>query len=92
MTSCILKVVVLVTYREFVAICNTALQVNGRMISNDQREYHAVLKDNYEKLCNALSDLFDETFLPLDDVNSVHRNSMALFSAISGAPNNSSTA
>lgn len=80
------------TYREFVAVCNTALQVNGRMISNDQHEYHAVLKDNYEKLCNALSDLLDETFLPLDDVNSVHRNSMALFSAISGAPNNSSTA
>lgn len=78
--------------REFVAVCNTALQVNGRMISNDQREYHAALKDNYEKLCNALSDLLDETFLPMDDVNSVHRNSMALFSAISGAPNNSSTA
>lgn len=79
-------------YREFVAICNTALQVNGRMISNDQHEYHAVLKENYEKLCNALSDLLDESFLPLDDVNSVHRNSMAFFSAISGAPNNSSTA
>lgn len=79
-------------YREFVAICNTALQVNGRMISSDQREYHAALKDNYEKLCNALTDLLDESFLPIDESNSVHRNSLALFSAISGAPNNSSTA
>ncbi|XP_055302716.1 dedicator of cytokinesis protein 9 isoform X2 [Sitodiplosis mosellana] len=79
-------------FREFVSICNTALQVNGRMISNDQREYHAALKDNYEKLCIALSDLLDESFLPIDESNSVHRNSLALFSAISGAPNNSSTA
>lgn len=80
-------------YREFVAVCNTALQVNGRMISDDQREYHAALKDNYEtKLCQALTDLLDESFMPIDESNSVHRNSLALFSAISGAPNNSSTA
>lgn len=75
------------------AVCNTALQVNGRMISDDQREYHAALKDNYEnKLCRALTDLLDESFMPIDESNSVHRNSLALFSAISGAPNNSSTA
>lgn len=73
-------------------MCSTALQVNGRMISTDQREYHAALKENYEKLCNALSDLLGESFRPVDDTNSVHRNSIALFSAISGAPNNSSTA
>lgn len=79
-------------YREFVAVCNTALQVNGRMILSDQREYHAALKDNYEKLCSALTDLLDESFLPIDESNSVHRNSLALFSAISGAPNTSSTA
>ena len=66
--------------------------MNGRMIASDQREYQAVLKDNYDKLCNALTDLLDESFFPIDDSNSVHRNSMALFSAISGAPNTSSTA
>lgn len=89
----LIEIVILIGfYREFVAVCNTALQVNGRMILNDQREYHAALKDNYEKLCSALTDLLDESFLPIDDGNSVHRNSLALFSAISGAPNNSSTA
>lgn len=62
------------------------------MICNDQREYHAVLKDNYQKLCSALTDLLDESFFPMDDTESVHRHSLALFSAISGAPNNSSTA
>lgn len=79
-------------YREFVSICNTALQVNGRMISTDQREYHSALKENYQKLCSALTDLLDESFLPANEGSSAHRSSMALFSAISGAPNNSSTA
>lgn len=74
------------------SICNTALQVNGRMISADQREYHSALKDNYNKLCSGMTDLLDESFLPSDDTAAVHRNSIALFSAISGAPSNSSTA
>lgn len=78
--------------REFVSICNTALQVNGRMISSDQREYHSVLQDNYNKLCSALTDLLNESFLPIDEGNAAHRSSIALFSAISGAPSNSSTA
>lgn len=84
-------------YRDFVNICNVALQVNGRMICEDQREYHLALKDNYNKLCSALTDLLDEPFLPCDDGSlngggSVHRQSIALFSAISGAPSNSSSA
>lgn len=80
-------------HRDFVCICNTALQVNGRMICSDQREYHSALNDNYQKLCSALTDLLDENFIPLpDDGNSAHRSSIALFSAISGAPNNSSIA
>ncbi|XP_037029406.1 dedicator of cytokinesis protein 9-like isoform X1 [Bradysia coprophila] len=80
-------------FREFVSICNTALQVNGRMISSDQREYHSALQDNYNKLCSALTDLLNESFLPVDESGiNAHRNSIALFSAISGAPSNSSTA
>lgn len=74
------------------SICNTALQVNGRMISSDQREYHSALQDNYYKLCSALTDLLNESFLPVDEGSAAHRNSIALFSAISGAPSNSSTA
>lgn len=69
------------------------------MICDDQREYHLALKDNYNKLCSALTDLLDESFLPADDGTyngagggSVHRQSIALFSAISGAPSNSSSA
>lgn len=74
-------------------ICFTALQINDNVISSDQREYHNALKENYENLCSALSDLLGEFVYPTDDSNNnAHRHSLALFSAISGAPNNSSTA
>ncbi|XP_058060238.1 dedicator of cytokinesis protein 9 [Anopheles bellator] len=80
-------------FRDFIKICYTALQINANLISSDQREYHNVLKENYENLCSALSDLLGEIVYPLDEGNNnAHRHSLALFSAISGAPTNSSTA
>uniref|UniRef100_A0A182T6R1 DOCKER domain-containing protein n=1 Tax=Anopheles maculatus TaxID=74869 RepID=A0A182T6R1_9DIPT len=80
-------------FRDFIKICYTVLQINANLISSDQREYHNALKENYENLCSALSDLLGEIVYPLDDGNNnAHRHSLALFSAISGAPTNSSTA
>lgn len=79
-------------HREFVKICYTALQINGRVISNDQVEYHHSLKENFSNMCLALNDLMGESLISLDDTTNAHRNSLALFSAISGTPNNSSTA
>jgi len=82
-------------FSDFIVVCQKALFLNERIISADQKEYHHVLKENYEKLCQALSELLDdESFQPLgDDADSINqRNSMALFNAISGASNNSSTA
>lgn len=73
-------------------ICFAALQVNGRVISSDQVEYHSSLKENFSNMCSALSDLMGEPLIALDDNPNAHRNSFALFSAISGTPNNSSTA
>ncbi|XP_067624519.1 dedicator of cytokinesis protein 9 isoform X2 [Eurosta solidaginis] len=79
-------------FRDFVKVCNTALQLNARMISSDQVEYHSALTENYRKLCQALSELLGEPFLSLDDSSNTNgqRNSMALFNAISGASQNSS--
>ena len=57
----------------------------------DQAEYHQSLKENFQNMCMALGDLLGETLVSMDDHNP-HRNSLALFSAISGTPNNSSTA
>ncbi|EFA03420.2 Dedicator of cytokinesis protein 11-like Protein [Tribolium castaneum] len=79
-------------YREFLKICYSALQVNGKLISQDQYEYQEVLRQNYKKLCTSLSNLFGESLWPHDETGSFKRNSMALFSAISGASQNSSTA
>lgn len=73
-------------------ICYEALKVNGRVISSDQVEYHSSLKENFSNMCSALSDLMGESLISLDDTTHAHRNSLALFSAISGTPNNSSTA
>ncbi|XP_034471670.1 dedicator of cytokinesis protein 9 isoform X1 [Drosophila innubila] len=80
-------------FRDFIGVCHKALRVNERMISADQKEYHHALQENYEKLCQALSELLqDESFQPLgDDADTAaQRNSMALFNAISGASHNSS--
>ncbi|KAL9930008.1 dedicator of cytokinesis protein Ziz isoform 2-T3 [Glossina fuscipes fuscipes] len=80
-------------FRDFIGVCHTALQLNSRMISSDQKEYHNVLKENYQRMCQALSDLLEEPFQPLDDIgnnSTTQRNSMALFNAISGASNHSS--
>jgi hypothetical protein len=79
-------------FREFLKICNIALQVNGRLITSDQVEYHQSLKSNFHNLCTTLRDLLGEQLISLDDQHNAHRNSLALFSAISGTANASSNA
>lgn len=82
----------MVVFREFVKICYSALQINAKLITVDQQEYQEVLRQNYIKLCSSLSSLFGESLWPHDEMGSFKRNSTALFSAISGAPHNSSIA
>ncbi|XP_045470639.1 dedicator of cytokinesis protein 9 isoform X1 [Harmonia axyridis] len=79
-------------YREFLKICYSALQINSKLITAEQHTYQELLQDNYKQLCSSLSELFKEPLWPHDDTGSFKRNSMALFSAISGASQNSSTA
>nr|XP_041632093.1 dedicator of cytokinesis protein 11 isoform X4 [Drosophila kikkawai] len=47
-------------FRDFIVVCQKALFLNERIISADQKEYHHVLKENYEKLCQALRPYFVE--------------------------------
>ncbi|XP_015607279.1 dedicator of cytokinesis protein 9 isoform X3 [Cephus cinctus] len=79
-------------FREFVKICYTALQINSKLITSDQHEYQEVLRENYQKLCQNLSSLLGEPVWPDEQIGSWKRNSAALFSAISGANNHTSTA
>nr|CAD7194888.1 unnamed protein product [Timema douglasi] len=82
--SCVLDI-----NKEFVKICYTALQINGKLISSDQIEYQEVLRQNYQKLCQELSTLFGESLWPDEEIGCFKRNSQALFSVISGASGNS---
>ncbi|XP_063975168.1 dedicator of cytokinesis protein 9 isoform X2 [Diachasmimorpha longicaudata] len=75
-------------FRDFIKICYTALQINSKLITNDQQEYQRVLKDNYYKLCDNLSPLLGESIWPGDIHDTFKRNSSALFNAISGSNNN----
>ncbi|XP_066143426.1 dedicator of cytokinesis protein 9 isoform X2 [Euwallacea fornicatus] len=79
-------------YREFLKICYSALQINAKLIAHDQQEYQEVLRQNYKKLCLSLSTLFGESLWPHDETGSFKRNSMGLFSPVTGAAQNSSTA
>lgn len=79
-------------FREFVKICYTALQINSKLITSDQYEYQEVLRENYQKLCQSLSSLFGEPIWSDEQIGNFKRNSAALFSAISGASNHTSTA
>ena len=81
-----------VFFREFVKICYTALQINSMLITPDQHEYQEVLQQNFQKLCHSLSSLFGESLWPDDEVGCFKRNSQALFSVISGASANCSSA
>lgn len=66
------------------SVCYQALQVNARVISNDQVEYQNSLKENFKNMCSVLFELMNEKIISFDDQNNPHRNSLALFSAISG--------
>ncbi|KAI5737707.1 hypothetical protein M8J76_015984 [Diaphorina citri] len=79
-------------FREFVRVCYAALQLNSQVVRADQTEYQAALRANFHKLCTDLSNLFQETLWPDTELGSFKRNSQALFSAISGANSNSSSA
>ncbi|CAG9771792.1 unnamed protein product [Ceutorhynchus assimilis] len=79
-------------YRDFLKICYSALQINSKLVAQDQQEYQEVLRQNYKKLCSSLSTLFGESLWPHDEMGSFKRNSMAMFSPVSGASQNSSTA
>lgn len=79
-------------FREFVRVCYAALQLNSQLVRSDQTEYQAALKQNFHKLVQELSALLSESLWPDQELGSFKRNSQALFSAISGASNNTSTA
>uniref|UniRef100_UPI00358F78FB dedicator of cytokinesis protein 9 isoform X3 n=1 Tax=Myxine glutinosa TaxID=7769 RepID=UPI00358F78FB len=75
-------------FRQFVEACGQALEVNERIIKEDQAEYHEGLKNNYRDMVRQLAEIMHEQILTEYDTpkRSHMRDSLHVFNAISGTP------
>ncbi|XP_050528941.1 dedicator of cytokinesis protein 9 isoform X2 [Daktulosphaira vitifoliae] len=82
-------------FREFIRVCFDALKLNRIVVMSDQAQYQDVLQENFLKMCRELSDCVEDDTLWQDVVQtcmSPGSDSRTLFTAISGASQDSSTA
>ncbi|CAL8376925.1 unnamed protein product [Boreogadus saida] len=70
-------------FRRFVEACSLALDMNERLIKEDQFEYQEGLKSNFKDMVKELSDIIHEEIYP-EDMRSLLQDSLHVFSAISG--------
>ncbi|KAM3857704.1 dedicator of cytokinesis protein 11 [Diretmus argenteus] len=75
-------------FRRFVQACSMALDINERLIKEDQFEYHEGLKANFKDMVKELSDIIHEQIYQEDMMRSLLQNSLHVFSAISGTSTN----
>lgn len=67
-------------------ICGAALELNGKLVLPDQREYHEALRTSFRDLVNSLGEILDDPSLNRDWDGSISsnlffkRNSMLVFS------------
>ncbi|KAI1899017.1 hypothetical protein AGOR_G00078350 [Albula goreensis] len=74
-------------FRQFVDACGQGLNINERLIKEDQQEYHDEMKANYRDLARELSAIMHEPIVPVEDgMKSALPDSMHIFNAISGTP------
>ncbi|XP_017295224.1 dedicator of cytokinesis protein 11 isoform X2 [Kryptolebias marmoratus] len=71
-------------FRRFVEVCSMALDINERLIKEDQFEYHEGLKSNFKDMVKELSDIIHEPIYQEDMMRSLLQNSLHVFRAISG--------
>uniref|UniRef100_A0A3B4V581 Dedicator of cytokinesis 11 n=1 Tax=Seriola dumerili TaxID=41447 RepID=A0A3B4V581_SERDU len=71
-------------FRRFVEACSMALDINERLIKEDQFEYHEGLKGNFKEMVKELSDIIHEQIYQEDMMRSLLQNSLHVFRAISG--------
>nr|XP_056714924.1 dedicator of cytokinesis protein 11 [Euleptes europaea] len=72
-------------FRNFIQACGIALELNERLIKEDQAEYHEGLKSNFRDMVKELSDIIHEQIYQEDTTHSswMH-NTLHVFCAISG--------
>uniref|UniRef100_A0A3Q3J9H8 Dedicator of cytokinesis 9 n=1 Tax=Monopterus albus TaxID=43700 RepID=A0A3Q3J9H8_MONAL len=74
-------------FRHFVEACGQGLNINERLIKEDQQEYHDEMKANYRDLARELSIIMHEQISPVEDsMKNVLPDSFHIFNAISGTP------
>uniref|UniRef100_A0ACB8FIS6 Dedicator of cytokinesis protein 9 n=2 Tax=Sphaerodactylus townsendi TaxID=933632 RepID=A0ACB8FIS6_9SAUR len=73
-------------FRQFVEACGQALEVNERLIKEDQIEYQEEMKANYREMAKELSEIMHEQITAVEEKTSVMPNSLHIFNAISGTP------
>ncbi|XP_041841346.1 dedicator of cytokinesis protein 11 isoform X2 [Melanotaenia boesemani] len=71
-------------FRRFVEACSMALDINERIIKEDQFEYHEGLKSNFKEMVKELSDIIHEQIYQEGMMRSLLQNSLHVFRAISG--------
>ncbi|XP_057710343.1 dedicator of cytokinesis protein 11 isoform X1 [Corythoichthys intestinalis] len=71
-------------FRRFVEACSLALDINERLIKEDQFEYHEGLKANFKDMVKELSDIIHEQLYQAGMMRSLLQNSLNVFRAISG--------
>uniref|UniRef100_A0A8C4QPL1 DOCKER domain-containing protein n=1 Tax=Eptatretus burgeri TaxID=7764 RepID=A0A8C4QPL1_EPTBU len=67
-----------VLFRQFVDTCGEALEINKRLVKEDQREYHADLTEKYKQMVQELSEISD-TMAPAVSNATDNRNSLHLY-------------
>ncbi|XP_031228246.1 dedicator of cytokinesis protein 11 [Mastomys coucha] len=76
-------------HRKFIQACSIALELNERLIKEDQIEYHEGLKSNFRDMVKELSDIIHEQILQEDTMHSPWmNNTLHVFCAISGTSSN----
>ncbi|XP_063160879.1 dedicator of cytokinesis protein 9 isoform X2 [Candoia aspera] len=73
-------------FRQFVETCGQGLEVNERLIKEDQIEYQEEMKANYREMAKELSEIMHEQITAVEEKANVMPNSLHIFNAISGTP------
>ncbi|NXP90937.1 DOC11 protein, partial [Passerina amoena] len=72
-------------FRKFIQACGIALELNERLIKEDQVEYHEGLKSNFQDMVKELSDIIHEQARTAHTIHSPWmQDSLHVFCAISG--------
>ncbi|XP_053403969.1 dedicator of cytokinesis protein 9-like isoform X5 [Mercenaria mercenaria] len=68
-------------FRDFVNVCSDGLDLNAKLITTEQKEYHESLKSGFNEIVNQLSKMFGETILT-KDMDGPQRGSMSVFNLV----------